>query len=781
MGEPALAVSEGAYAPEPGKIAIRDTDGSVSKIPLEDLSAAQGEGARPATEAEYFGAQKGTGGQVASAAIGAARTATFGLSDKLYVEGSRALGGDEEAEVTRHALNLAREANPDATFAGEVAGMALPALAGGVGAGKGGLSLVERAIGTSAAETSGLARAGIRAASVAPRAFVEGAAVGAGQQLSEDTLRNHTLAAENYLSAGFKGGMLGVLLGGVAAAGGGAVADKTASYFGRPAQRAESTLVREAGAVRAEEGSLKALEDFANQKTFKGATGARTGDLRRLGDAEMSAEATARIGKTLRSEVTAGGLPLTGPTVSLETSAKRIAERASEVGKELPALWKSLDKAATRPEMATIATRFSDEVAAPRLALPLGEAEVGAAQSYLQGMLKKGGTNPSFETLYGYRRDLDRLLKTEYGKAFGAPAKVGADDMRALRGIVDEELMIAADKASVELGGEIGNTIRLKSALYKDLATARDFAQKNAALANGNATLSLTDVIAFSHGGPAGMALGAANMVRRKLGDQIAGHVLDKVSRLEAVQSAASKIDALLNQGTKAFVANSGAAGTRAPKAMTVAEVRAARDAVTNPSAVQARVAEAVGDTAKVAPKVAQAMALSANRAAAWLGQSLPKEHAPTSPVFTGRPAQPMSDTDLLRARNILETVEDPTIVLDRLRQGRLTTSHVQTLKITSPETFLKIQSYIRDHAAEMRPSMTVQQQVSLSMLFETPVTEAMLPANIRAFQASFVQGSQAPGQGGTGGGGAAPTMSSGPIKGGGHRATAWDRQESSI
>ena len=73
---------------------------------------------------------------------------------------------------------------------------------------------------------------------------------------------------------------------------------------------------------------------------------------------------------------------------------------------------------------------------------------------------------------------------------------------------------------------------------------------------------------------------------------------------------------------------------------------------------------------------------------------------------------------------------------------------------------------------------MTVQQQFTLSMLFGTPVTEAMLPENKRAFQASFTQGSQAPGAGGTGGGMTAPKMSAGPVNIGKTQATQFDKLE---
>jgi hypothetical protein len=62
-------------------------------------------------------------------------------------------------------------------------------------------------------------------------------------------------------------------------------------------------------------------------------------------------------------------------------------------------------------------------------------------------------------------------------------------------------------------------------------------------------------------------------------------------------------------------------------------------------------------------------------------------------------------------------------------------------------------------------------------MLFGVPITEAMLPENIRAFQASFTQGNQAPGAGGAGGQVPAK-MGSGPVNISKNQATQFDKLE---
>ncbi len=174
-------------------------------------------------------------------------------------------------------------------------------------------------------------------------------------------------------------------------------------------------------------------------------------------------------------------------------------------------------------------------------------------------------------------------------------------------------------------------------------------------------------------------------------------------------------------------------------------------------------------------------MANSSSSSGSWLASpsvpKIPKEPTPVSAFSQAKP-RPLSDTQLMKARATIETVEDGSIVVDRLRQGRLTPEHVAALKYVHPETYAKIQKYLGDHTTELNATMTQQQLFSLSMLFGQPLTEAALPENVRAFQASFTQGNQAPGAGGTGGGISAPKMNAGPIKGGGTSAMGADRLE---
>lgn len=211
-----------ALSMTPGMVAVTGQDGAVSQVRTEDAAAALAQGYRPSTRGEVTAEQMGTGGQVAAGLFGAARGVTLGLSDAALVEGSRLLGGDKEAEDTRQILNDAREGYAKTSIGGELAGsLAGMALLPGSGAARGAV-----------AAEGALGRAAARFAAAVPRAATEGAAIGLGQQISEDALGNHEAVAEKYIASIAGGAVFGGLLGGALHAAGGAIGDK-AGAMGR--------------------------------------------------------------------------------------------------------------------------------------------------------------------------------------------------------------------------------------------------------------------------------------------------------------------------------------------------------------------------------------------------------------------------------------------------------------------------------------------------------------------------------------------------------------------
>ncbi len=743
--------AESVYVPEPGKVAIRDTDGSVSLVRQADLAAAQGEGARPATQAEYFGAKHGAAGDVAAGVVGAARGATFGLIDPLLLEAAEGLGGNREEY--RETLRLLKQSSPNASLGGEIFGAVAPALA------TGGLSLGE----------SGAARLAAGA--------IEGAGYGGvsamGAQLTEDTLENHKMVGESYLSAGVKGGAIGLLLGSAGAGAGqlfGRGGRAAAGELEAGAARAEGGAYRTAG-VRAEEAaaetggrkSILAHAEGLRDELAYSATGATKRDIAKLGaTAEEAAAEQQRLGAMLRKEV---GI---GATDTEAEIGQKILAKEKEVGAKFAPIYKEADAAFQGPSMHAVREGM-DAIRAKHTGIDAPE-RLAAAEHWFS-KLEALGKNPTHTELWEASKAVYKQ-----GKLNVESSIVGKEALKDLHGVLRGELQASVKRAGDELGTNLGERLSLNNQLYADLKTA-----SAAAKHGGKGGFGLQDATllgpAVMTGHPAAVAAVGLNMVRRQYGNQIASHVLDTAVRMETFQRAAAKLDDLISAGSKAFASGS-KVSTRAAKPVTTAEVRALREATRNPEAVTARVAEHLRDTPNVAPKVAQEIASTAARAAAWLQSSLPKEAPPTMPRFGKQREIPLSEEQLLDARAIIETVADGSIVVDRLRQGRLTDMHVATLRFVHPETFLKIQKYLTQHATELNKTMTQQQLTRLGIIFGEPLTEQDLPENRRAFQASFVQGNQAPGQGGAGGNVGASAMSAGPVDVGQSRATANDKLE---
>lgn len=718
-------VAPGTFSPSAGWSAVSD-EGQVRLVKTTDLEQALASGSKPATEAEYFAAKGGAVGRLGSAAIGAARGATFGLSDLAAVEGSRLVGGDSEAEDTRRALNLARQANPTETLGGELvgslAGMAILPGGGATGAVRG---------------TSAFARAASRVGQAAPRLLLEGAGVGIAQQATEDLLGNHDRVAQQYVAAAFKGAALSLLIGGALNAGGGALMDRLGGYVGR-AERA---------AAEATEGGLlqrigQKAADEAEMQAFK-ATGAKLRAFEQLGaTAEAQSARAQRIGRRFLDD------ELLTPFTTQEKLAQRVKAKLAEVGGELGTMRKALDKAEARPAMSNIVRRFEDEILKPALELPLGEAEAQPAARFVADMVKKGGETPDFATLFKYRRALDLKLERggEYARSALVPSKVGADSMRSLRAIIEDEFEAAAERAAAETGESFAAKYKLAKEAYSDYRTAQKILAKEIARGNANQAISLTDVISTVGGvaadGVTGLALGAANKIRRTFGNQIAAHALDQGARLAGIQRTVASVDESISKGVRGFL--TGEAKTLPARAAVTEETaRAVREAVRDPDAMVQRIDAKLGDSGlnEAAPKVAQAVAATAMRAASYFRDRTPKEPPPSGLSFVPQPPRKMADSQLASFARAYEAVTDPMSIVEDLEAGRLDREKVTALKRVYPELYAQIRKEVIAQSLAIKPELTEQQQIQLSILFEAPISAMMQPKNIQAFQKTYAQG----------------------------------------
>lgn len=777
---PRAAAAPSAYSPEDGKVVIRDQDGSVSQIAAGDLSAAVREGARPASESEYYGAKTGAVGQASAGYLGFARGLTFGFGDPAMIEATRALRGDEAAEDARRVLNLSKEAFPGATLGGEIGG-ALAPLALGLspgGAAAEGAGYFGRAL---AATESGLGRAAIRAAEAAPGAIGEGAIAGVGAQASEDALAGNPFAVSAYIQSGLKGGAIGALIGAGTSAGIGALADRFAPRFGRAAEElAERPSVRateEAAGAGERRGLLSRLEEQGNVSAYR-AAGAGKADFRRLGLTvdEQTSEA-ARLGRRVQDVVEGQGETLA--TTSQAKLAKMLAKETNDVGADLGRMRKALDeKGIERPSVRYISQQFKAEVWPQiREAFPLKAAEeLKQAEDWISRMGQQADRDGklSFDGLYRMRKEIEGAV--DYTRASGAAVPVGEEATKALRNIVENEFTRAAEKASAEAGQEFASKYRIAKESYSDLVALKEIAEKKAAGDAAGSAIHFKDLLfgslaAAATGQPVAMLAPIGAKLGREYGNQILSYGIGKVAKLRAVASASEEFDQALNRGAKEIF--SGKSAKVADKTLSGADVRAIRSALTTPEQVESRVSEAIGDLSGSTPKLAAAVAAKLTRAAAYIRDNLPREEPPSGGLLQARAPLPIPESKLRAASQMIEAIDSPEIIFERLKQGRLTNAHVRALEAVHPEAYARMQNYIAAHVGELRRSLTVQEEVKLSLLFKRPINETMKVANIAAFQQVFLPPEPSKESKGVG----SNVANIGKIASG-SRATQWDKQE---
>lgn len=718
------APAETGLEVEPGRVAV--TDGStVQTLPIEQYDAAREQGFRPATKGEWRAEKEGALGTIKAGVYGAARGVSFGTFDPLAVGASRALYGDEGAEFARQELEGQREAHPTLTTGTEIAG-----------------SLAPLAFGAPPVEAAGalgeglLARAGGRVLAAAPRLFGEGAAFGLQHQLTEDTLGNHEMVAGKYLAAGLEGGLVNLLLGGALHAAGGAVVDRLAT---RGASTGESLASRAVG-------GLKGIAEEQAAKGAMPAAGIGASAMSRLGaTAEEQSLRVRQVGRTLLDE------GITTPLAGKAVQAERLTKRVAEVGGELGAIRKTLDGTGFTPDAPNIFRRITNEVVAPLLERPFSDTEYRTLAPYIEELGERLGKDGRKGTTFAEAFELRDALDDKLAKFWKMPVEArpaGLEEVAKVRRILEQEIEAAADRAAENLGDDIGTKYKVAKALFSDLKTAEGWATKAAGREAQHRAISLTDTIAAGSGLATGGALGAiaaplANKALRTYGNQTAAFVLDRITKLEALQRAVVAFDTKLAASTKAFFGD-GPPPAKALRhaAITPAERVALRRAAANPSALVEHVGDMVAKTGvrDAAPNIAGAMTQNVMRAIAFVAQKLPPEPRPIGVSFgppKPRPVGQRQQAEIDRAINALDTDK----MLDDFAGRRLSREQVEALKFVNPDLFAAMQKSVRDYGMANDPKMTTQHEMALSIVFDTPVSSYTRGATIRGFQQAFAQG----------------------------------------
>lgn len=200
--------------------------------------------------------------------------------------------------------------------------------------------------------------------------------------------------------------------------------------------------------------------------------------------------------------------------------------------------------------------------------------------------------------------------------------------------------------------------------------------------------------------------------------------VADKLDRLATVIEAR---DADMDRSMGRFL---GQQGGRAPSYERSGDMLSEYDArmaslaklISDPRAA----AEALspGELTDAAPSHAMQLTAKATQAAKFL-----YDRAPKNPYMEAIPAlapewQP-SDVDMERWFRYVDAVENPMKVVEELREGTVTVESREALQTVYPRLLEELQQRMMERLAGYKGSLSYEQKLALSMLFDQPVGEA--------------------------------------------------------
>ncbi len=718
---------------------------------------------------------KGLGDFAKGVGEGLASGATFGLSDLAIAKSS---------EENRIAAAERAELRPGVRMGSEIAGAALPMVfSGGTGAVAKGAALAptslvgragalaargaEAVVGTGA--ESLLGRVAQKAIPMAAQGALEGAAYGAGQVVSENALGGHEITAEKLLA----GAEHGMFLGG--AVGGGV------GVLGELGKAAASKAFKFAN-----ESSLKDwLQEIADKSTLK-AVGLDQRQFNRLGHtAEEKIGRVADIAETVRTAKLQDGTKVFQPFKTATELGENLVKAEAEAGTRLAKVIDKIDDVThampdAKPDFVKALNRVESEIAAPlRTAnVPQLTEQAGLIDKTLSKIKEKVQATEAMGALdkqfnIGFKegreilKDLDAAIYDTKATSVGLPGLPNPrlQKLEQVRGIINDEIEKAADKAAQMTGDEVlAGAYQAEKRTWRDLHQAKKMSEAWEAKDFGNRWVSPTDYMGAMQGGMAALggglggigamassALGGiAHNVIRERGQSVVAHVADRIANLNALSQVTAGVDQKIASGVRdALRGELSRAATQiseSPRQKAFDKVvDKVATVVADPVKANDLVAQKVGALANHAPGVAAAAANVVAADMKYVADSMPSS-VKAHQMVAGPKRVPTSE--IHRVEKMIKTIEAPLTILSDIKQGRATASQSQALRDRRPQIVEQIKTEIMTEMAGSQriPSFKVRQQ--LSTLIGKPVDFETSPAFKQSIQQIYAPPQQQQGGG---------------------------------
>jgi len=783
------AFKSGAYSFSKGQqVPVTNPDGKLGTIPAEQINKALSQGYsfsshKAIEEAENEAKYGGMGGALKAAGAGALRGLTFGLSDRFIGEGRAALksnlGEAEQTEQeTREALKGLKETNPGSTVAGEVGGaLGGTFLGGGLGeaigavpkaiSGAGGLIEhgVEHLVGEGAKGLAG--KMAQHALALGAGSAAEGALYGASNEISESYLNNQQLTGEKLLASMGHGALIAGGVGGILGA--------ASPLIEKAAAKASETIRPVAKEILGADN----LEELAGQNAFK----ALRPTAKFVSKAERTEGGVSGVGRRAMEAVEEEtGTPFAKVTPTERVEA--LSNATQKAGSRVEELYGALDEAVAkeggevaRPTVDSLVSRIENDIIAPLKKTPGRRDIVNKLDSYLEDIRAAvpEGEDLTFKKLWDFRRAVDDNINYERNP-LGTHATPGEKAFKQVRSVIADELMSSAERAGKFAGEDFVSQLKAANKDYAQLSVANQTVQKTAQLDVSRRVMSPSDygvgigtgmaAIAAGHplGALAGIGTALVNRAGRLYGRAAIADALDAMAHSNLIQQIAGTVDGKIHKTLTHFFSTGLEEATKAEGAGLIGGLKAVsnegslreqyekragdlRTALANPSAVLEHMSKVVEPIAKTQPQVASSMLSTATRGTQYLESKLPNDMEAGGLIPVKK--QP-SDLDMSKFVTASRVIDDPSIMLEHMKEGKISRDEVDAVKAVYPEIYKDIQSKVMQELSNMAAkdkTLPYDKVIQLGILLDIPADKTLRPDFIQSMQRNFA-GSASPQRG---------------------------------
>lgn len=384
----------------------------------------------------------------------------------------------------------------------------------------------------------------------------------------------------------------------------------------------------------------------------------------------------------------------------------------------------------------------------------MGEAQRSVNSRFSQAIATRPEFEKAFMTETMGRKVVDPEKVARYLRKVGPEAEVQraalTAHLDATEGLARDVLKYTTPSQAQRkaLQRQIDGVAQWRKVLTTAEERATALAKYKSLGASAGLGLDKTALIGWLVGGAGGAAAGKAASA---LGNPRT--VVDVLGRAEAARRMVAD---------RYSTALSRMAEGKAPKAadmainLTDAQMLRLQEVAENPGRVYKLVEDWSKQIFDRAPELGTAVMAASTQLIQWLTQNLPKVTPQPSVLPSGRVIPPTRD-DVERSRRKLQMFFHPEAAGDLLARSRLMREHIDTLKAMYPEHYEELRVQVTYMMAAKGPTLSPQQEMGLSILFDGFGRTMYEPIAVREYQQMYQQPAPQQAQPGTGQGAKMP------------------------